>query len=439
MDAIFVTLESPTTLLASCDGLWPARKPEKAQRSNLSQRDKPPIMGTQAQISDTANRQNAILDRAFVTSNEVSIEEERRDGVLIGWIFRPVIVNSGNIPAKDLTYYSTGTSGPAKGSAILNPSYPINESPSTLDPEQGHYNNVDNPFLPTHLPHLVLGPHASAKIGSVELSADDTRARIAEKWRGYISGMIRYCDQINPGVEHVTKFCYMIWASQMVNETTAPPFELCDYWNCIDDECKEDKKQCRDAVTRAFKGAGKKVPEDFYGQPMSFLIEPTPEAAAARSQELARAADTHLYLVEPSSSAAEKRNAELWHAIECRPQPQCDPQQATKYLLATKPLTDGRMALVMPRGMADGIVASNLNGSATLTVEEQSALLAATKIGPVLIETTPPSVATLPDGRGAVALPTGQANGLTPSEIASLKKDTEMGDQLPPHYRYRVQ
>ena len=51
MDANFVTQESPTTLLASCDGLWPARKPEKAQRSNLSQRDKPLSLASIPDIS----------------------------------------------------------------------------------------------------------------------------------------------------------------------------------------------------------------------------------------------------------------------------------------------------------------------------------------------------------------------------------------------------
>jgi hypothetical protein len=352
----------------------------------------------QSDPANNANKQNATTNRAFVTSNEVDIQEERKDGVVVGWMFRPIVVNTGNTPTNDLEYYATGTWGAWKPTDILAPTYPIGENPALLDPEQGYYNNIGNPSLPqSHLPHLVLGAHASAKMGWVELTTQQIAARAQGKLGAYIGAIIHYRDQIDPTIEHVTKFCYMIRTDSLIGDAVKPVYDLCDYWNCIDDECKNDKRRYRSYVAQAFNGKKKSVPDDFYGRPMSFLIESTYKKAQDRAQELARGADTNKYLVEPSTAAAQARSAELWQIVACRPQPSCDP--VSKYLLEARPLKDGRAVLVMPQDFKDGVVASNLNGTATLTETERALVKTASEIGAPLVENGAPDAIKLGDRR----------------------------------------
>jgi hypothetical protein len=336
-----------------------------------------------------------------------------------------------------MRYYATGTIGPSRYMPIVGPTYPLEGSSAMLDPELGYYDNIDNPEFPTHLTRIVLGPHSKVGLTGIELTIDNLRQMAKGKIRAHIGGYIRYADILGGKAEHATKYCYSIYAQTLENGDIQPAYSPCDYWNCADDECKEDSREYRASVARAFKAEGKAVPPYFYGAPMSFLPKATPEVAQARAQELARIADTNTYLVEKSPTAARERSAEIWQMVECRPQPQCD--SVTKYMLDVAALTDGRAALVVRAGMDPSNFQTLPDGrKAALTDAERSALQTAVQVGVVLMESNAPHTTLLSDGRSAIVLPTGQTAGLTLSEIAALKKDTELGPLLPPHYRYMV-
>lgn len=397
------------------------------------------IMDSQTRIAENANAQNAITNRAFVTSNEVNIKEERKNGIMMGWTLHPIVVNSGNTPTVNLEYHVTRTEGTQKWTEMLAPTYPIGGHPTLTDPEQEYYNlgvNPTNPRAPENrIHHLVLGAHATATIGRIELNAEQVIPDTQGIFRAYIGAVIHYRDQIDPTVEHVTKFCYSIHMDSQISDDPKPVYDLCDYWNCIDDECSKDEDQYRAEVKRIFQNNKKEVPIDFYGPPVWFLIEPTYDMASNKAQELARVADTHKYLSEPSIEAAWARSAELWQVATCG-QISCNP--AKERLLEARPMTDGRAVLVMPTDTREIAIISKPNGTGFLTEVEQAAIKSAKQIGASLVELEPPPTVGLFDGTGAVVLPTGQTSNLTPGEIVALRPDTEMGPLLPYRYRYRT-
>ena len=251
---------------------------------------------------------DALVDvqRAFVTSNDIKIEPTRdNNNKIVSWRIIPIVKNSGSTPTKNLQYYASGASGSPHDTDIIGPTYPIGENPSVLDPDQGYYNSISNPPSPdARLPRLVLGPQATANMGWVEFTADQLRQMSIGKHKVYIAATIHYWDIFDSTNEHSTKFCYDIRSEEDVSGNLRPTYDLCSYWNCADDECKEDKKQYRAYVARAFKSTGKPVPSDFYSKEFSYLIMPTIERASIRSQELARAIDMNFYLHEKSKEAA---------------------------------------------------------------------------------------------------------------------------------------
>lgn len=107
------------------------------------------------------------------------------------------------------------------------------------------------------------------------------------------------------------------------------------------------------------------------------------------------------YLPQPDLKTAQDRSAALWQAVQCQPQPSCDVQQVTKYLLPVQPMTDGTAAIMVPDGIVGGVVSSNKAGrSAVLTAPEQAAIVTKDTLGTKL-----PWVITLGDFQKRLTAP----------------------------------
>ena len=64
-----------------------------------------------------------------------------------------------------------------------------------------------------------------------------------ENKRRVFAGTIYYNDIFPGSPRHITKFCYLIRATTNSEGNPAPEWYPCRHWNCMDDECKEDKKR----------------------------------------------------------------------------------------------------------------------------------------------------------------------------------------------------
>jgi len=195
------------------------------------------------------------LERAFVTSNEVRIEERRKDGVITSWVLRPVIENSGNTPTKDLRYSTSGVWGP------VSDDYPGVVLPTREDnPERGYQAGL----ISTTLPRLVLGARAKVTMGWIELTIDDLKHMKTNPTRAFICGSIHYLDVFSKDTEHITKFCYVIRVEELPSGDLQPAYSHGSYWNSADEECEAEDREYRAAVAEAFRKGGMAVPIGFF-------------------------------------------------------------------------------------------------------------------------------------------------------------------------------
>jgi hypothetical protein len=277
----------------------------------------------------TTNKQNAVINRAFVNSDGIRIEEERQDGTLVGWRYVAMVKNSGNTPTRDATISTSGANGPVRVSTFIAPSYPIGVEPAFIDPEFSYY-------MPDSIPSTIaLGAHASADVARIEIST--TQAAGMRQGRpitnlAYLGGVIFYFDQLDPTIRHETKFCYVIGPAGSLVDAARPDYSFCSYWNCTDDECETDKRRYREEMMRAFKARSQTMPECFYGG-----IPPVPPACRPKPP----IPDPSLrYLVEPSLAAAQERSAKQCKAMGCD-------GKFSVYWWDVRPLNDGTAVVVI--------------------------------------------------------------------------------------------
>jgi hypothetical protein len=95
--------------------------------------------------------------------------------------------------------------------------------------------------------NFVLGPHATAEVGGVGLTAEYLTPRNLH-W--FVYGLVTYDDIFPRTAHHMTKYCFTIYGIPAVGEQR-PVAGQCSHWNCTDDECEGDKK-AYDAKVAAF-------------------------------------------------------------------------------------------------------------------------------------------------------------------------------------------
>jgi hypothetical protein len=190
--------------------------------------------------------------------------------------------------------------------------------------------------------------------------------------------------------------------------------------------------QYREYAKKIFKDRSKEIPAAFFAPTISYLVEPSTEAAEARAQQLARSRDGNRYLVENSRTAAQARSAELWQMVQCQPQPACDP--ITKYMLDVVSLADGSGALVVRQEMNPTNFQTLVDGrKSALTEDEILRLQTATQIGATLTERNASQIVTLTDGTSAIIVPKGADLGLTKAEMEALETGDQLGSLRPLH------
>jgi hypothetical protein len=206
--------------------------------------------------NDISRKSLIEVQRAFVTPNGMNFELKKEGGGISVWRVVANVVNSGNTPTYNAKYRSAmGANMPIKdpGRAM----FPLDGG--MLDPEDGFIGNNNQLYKPldTRLGRFLLGPHVIIPIFDALLPDEQMRRTLT-----IVGAYIEYDDVVAKG-HHRTKFCYVI--SAINDDTITPAYAPCEYWNCADDECKEDKKEYREAVTKWFRRRGKEVPSDFFG------------------------------------------------------------------------------------------------------------------------------------------------------------------------------
>lgn len=206
----------------------------------------------QATISTDANRISKTVQRASITINEFKIDQ--RQSQLKGdnsffWWFSPIIENSGSTPTRDLVYLPIANicvnpMGLGAHQVVDCNFVSISQEPG--DPEDEF---SKNPRAVETGGHAVIGPHARFPIGGFGVPNN----AIETLWNGnpfHFSGVIHYGDVLDPTIDHVTKFCYHIGVNKNPAGEYVPAYEFCRHWNCVDEECKEDRKSWEDDVAR---------------------------------------------------------------------------------------------------------------------------------------------------------------------------------------------
>jgi hypothetical protein len=109
----------------------------------------------------------------------------------------------------------------------------------------------------------IMGPNAeptalvSANI-PVEAIKQSTKGK-----RSLVSGIVGFRDVFKGTIEHKLKFCFIITTKDMWDGNSPPGYSSCEFWNCVDDYCDEDKKDYERTVEEAFRKAGMSVPKNF--------------------------------------------------------------------------------------------------------------------------------------------------------------------------------
>jgi hypothetical protein len=203
------------------------------------------------------------VQRAFITSSELEIDPiHSEDNSVAAWNIKVILENSGSTPARNLRFWGgwNHLMVDRRNAEHLpnSPQYPI-EGTGISDPDIEYYANIAD------LQRFTLGPRTKTKI-RLNIVNQDRLKQIAEgTWIVGISMTLQYEDIFAPsGPPHTTKLCYLLGSWKTENGQIYPVWNFCPYWNCIDDDCKADRANYRDAVAKIFQRFGKQVPANFY-------------------------------------------------------------------------------------------------------------------------------------------------------------------------------
>jgi hypothetical protein len=176
-------------------------------------------------------------------------------GKVIDWKFTPYIQNSGKTIAVNIRT-DTDMSFWTSASVPLYPDVDLPDAPG--DPE----------FV-FHVYPLkgrgILGPNAEpTAIVSATLPVEAIKQSSKKGRRSFVSGIVGFRDVFKGTSKHKLKFCFVITAKDAWDGNSPSGYLSCEFWNCVDDYCDEDKRDYERAVEEAFKKAGMSVPKDFY-------------------------------------------------------------------------------------------------------------------------------------------------------------------------------
>jgi hypothetical protein len=209
------------------------------------------------------------VQRAFVNIGSVGIEREDRVDVSWPWIppmllqeepvywFTPVYENDGSTPTRYMTI-TAGVQGfldrrTHPSIEVLNTRPYLTVAESSLNPVASHVVPDDPESLfqqeGTEFPAFI-GPHGHIAVTKVGVPEDYLKWSVESGWNIFMFGEIRYKDILDPDIQHVTQFCYVLKGETNKGIFT-PRTALCGYWNCADDECESEKNRFEKDVKAA--------------------------------------------------------------------------------------------------------------------------------------------------------------------------------------------
>jgi hypothetical protein len=164
--------------------------------------------------------------RAYVTSSELLIETIRaKDGRVINWLVSPVVENAGN----------TSTENARIGIGLK--FWFAQQFPGTAPPNEP----TDRERLnQQQFRNIVLGPRVKVSKNVLPIHIDAVSLPVIRsgEQRLFVVGEVDYDDVFH--TDHVTKFCYVIWAYPEGEGIEGITYSLCaGRSNCTDTECRK--------------------------------------------------------------------------------------------------------------------------------------------------------------------------------------------------------
>lgn len=174
------------------------------------------LQSTEAVLNKT-DETNRIATRPYISAVALQIDTERFP---THWMFNFVVENSGGTPPMEMRYLVRSSAEP----------------PS--DPEDV----FRNPGPTDSIWHGTIAP--KSKITLPYGGSGIPKNFFAERKYWYISGVIHYRDRFTRTHERVSKFCFAaIPAVDYQTGGSRPAYDICKYWNCLDEDCKADRER----------------------------------------------------------------------------------------------------------------------------------------------------------------------------------------------------
>jgi hypothetical protein len=207
--------------------------------------------------SNKTNRESLTsVQRAFIAPS-ITIEAQGT-GDQIKWLVVPFIENTGNTPTRSLRANIIGT---------LGPDYQELGFQKSLDAEVGYNQGVEIGGVPPT--QAFLGPHAKVSYMSLEHTQQQLKMISTGEWASVLAGTIHYYDVFDRTPEHITEYCYRLHAKQHPDGILEPVSGQCEWFNCADDECTDQRHRYQKAMTEAYARFGKPVPAQVFA-PITF-------------------------------------------------------------------------------------------------------------------------------------------------------------------------
>ncbi|QLH69597.1 hypothetical protein [Rhodopseudomonas palustris] len=166
------------------------------------------------------------VQRPFVTAKDVIVDENVMPGY---WMFGVRFENNGNTPTYKMNY-----------SSISSLSLPTDPEDAPRDPSQ--IVSKGTALIGPKGQYLPEGTQSGILVKTAEELA-------ASRGKYFIRGVARYRDLFKGSEEHITKYCFAV-TPYLEGNILKAGIQRCLYWNCADDECKEDKERYEAALKK---------------------------------------------------------------------------------------------------------------------------------------------------------------------------------------------
>jgi hypothetical protein len=223
------------------------------------------IAGLQWRVLDKTDRTlrdtleaNIVVQRASVSATKLQIEPFKdAKGIITHWVFTPYIQNSGPTVATRVRV-NGNMSGFMEGMTDNYPTVDLPDAP--YDPEmlwKAFPAIKGRGFIAPRADPSAVPPVGSAvPVGGAPVQFLSKSNKRRYHW--YVDGIIGYHDAFNGTMEHKAKFCYVISVKDGWDGQIPPDQRPCEYWNCLDESCDQDREYYMDALRSAFDQA--KIP-----------------------------------------------------------------------------------------------------------------------------------------------------------------------------------